>query len=72
MQRLRFFGWWLAGGVLIAVLMGAELAGVIGALGAIPIAGSIQVLVVDWLAQRRGRGAAEPGVASPPAADLPS
>ncbi len=58
--------------VLVAVLMGAELAGVIGALGAIPIAGSIQVLVVDWLAQRRGRGAAEPGVASPPAADLPS
>ena len=29
--------------VLIAVLMGAELAGVIGALGAIPVAGSIQV-----------------------------
>ncbi len=39
--------------VLIAVLMGAELAGVIGALGAIPLAGSIQVLVVDWLAHRR-------------------
>ena len=38
--------------VLIAVLMGAELAGVIGALGAIPLAGSIQVLVVDWLAHR--------------------
>jgi predicted PurR-regulated permease PerM len=41
--------------VLIAVLMGAELAGVIGALGAIPVAGSIQVLVVDWLAERRRR-----------------
>jgi predicted PurR-regulated permease PerM len=39
--------------VLIAVLMGAKLAGVIGALGAIPIAGSIQVIVVDWLAHRR-------------------
>ena len=31
--------------VLIAVLMGAELAGVIGALGAIPVAGAIQVIV---------------------------
>jgi predicted PurR-regulated permease PerM len=41
--------------VLIAVLMGAKLAGVIGALGAIPIAGAIQVVVVDWLAQRRQR-----------------
>ena len=39
--------------VLIAVLMGAELAGVIGALGAIPVAGAIQVIVVDWLAHRR-------------------
>lgn len=39
--------------VLIAVLMGAELAGVIGALGAIPLAGSIQVIVVDWFAHRR-------------------
>jgi predicted PurR-regulated permease PerM len=41
--------------VLIAVLMGAKLAGVIGALGAIPIAGTIQVIVVDWLAHRRGQ-----------------
>ena len=35
--------------VLIAVLIGAELAGVIGALAAIPVAGAIQVLLVDWL-----------------------
>ena len=41
--------------VLIAVLMGAKLAGVIGALGAIPVAGAIQVIVVDWLAYRRQR-----------------
>lgn len=41
--------------VLLAVLMGAELAGVIGALGAIPIAGAIQVIIVDWLAFRRQR-----------------
>ena len=39
--------------VLIAVLMGAELAGVIGALGAIPVAGSIQVIVTDWLEHRK-------------------
>jgi len=38
---------------LVSVLMGAELAGVIGALGAIPVAGSIQVIVVDWLQHRR-------------------
>jgi predicted PurR-regulated permease PerM len=39
--------------VLIAVLIGAELAGVIGALAAIPVAGTIQVLLVDYLKQRR-------------------
>jgi predicted PurR-regulated permease PerM len=40
--------------VLIAVLVGAELAGILGALGAIPVAGAIQVLLVDWLQHRRG------------------
>jgi predicted PurR-regulated permease PerM len=40
--------------VLIAVLIGAELAGVLGALGAIPIAGTIQVVIVDYLRHRRG------------------
>jgi predicted PurR-regulated permease PerM len=40
--------------VLIAVLIGASLAGVLGALGAIPIAGALQVLVLDWLAHRGG------------------
>ena len=39
--------------VLIAVLIGAEVAGVLGALGAIPIAGSFQVVLQDWLEQRR-------------------
>jgi predicted PurR-regulated permease PerM len=57
--------------VLISVLMGAELAGVIGALGAIPIAGAIQVIVVDWLAQRR-RQILEPPGPPPSAAELPS
>jgi predicted PurR-regulated permease PerM len=44
--------------ILIAVLIGASVAGVIGALGAIPIAGTIQVLVRDWLQTRRERAAA--------------
>ena len=48
--------------VLIAVLIGAELAGVVGALAAIPVAGTIQVILVDWLAHRRAR-IAEPGLA---------
>ena len=45
--------------VLIAVLMGAELAGVIGALGAIPLAGSIQVVLVDWFAHRAQKEASD-------------
>jgi predicted PurR-regulated permease PerM len=39
--------------VLISVLVGAELAGIIGALAAIPVAGAIQVIVRDQLAARR-------------------
>ena len=39
--------------VLISVLVGAELAGIIGALAAIPVAGTIQVVVRDQLAARR-------------------
>jgi predicted PurR-regulated permease PerM len=45
--------------VLIAVLIGAELAGVIGALAAIPVAGTIQVILVDWLQHRRLRAVLE-------------
>ncbi len=44
--------------VLIAVLIGAELAGILGALAAIPVAGAIQVLIKDWLAHRRAAPAA--------------
>jgi predicted PurR-regulated permease PerM len=40
--------------VLISVLVGAELAGILGALAAIPVAGAIQVIVRDQLAARRG------------------
>jgi predicted PurR-regulated permease PerM len=39
--------------VLVAVLIGAALAGILGALAAIPVAGSIQVIVRDFLAHRR-------------------
>jgi predicted PurR-regulated permease PerM len=39
--------------VLISVLIGAEVAGVLGALGAIPIAGAMQILLVDWREHRR-------------------
>jgi predicted PurR-regulated permease PerM len=53
--------------VLMAVLIGASLAGVLGALGAIPIAGTIQVLVLDWLKHRKGgsqQGPNEPATVS--------
>jgi predicted PurR-regulated permease PerM len=39
--------------VLISVLVGAKLAGILGALGAIPIAGAIQVVLLDWQRHRR-------------------
>ena len=38
--------------VLVSVLIGAQIAGVLGALAAIPIAGTLQVVLVDW---RRSR-----------------
>ena len=41
--------------VLISILIGAELAGILGALAAIPVAGSIQVILLDWLRDRRER-----------------
>jgi predicted PurR-regulated permease PerM len=59
--------------VLIAVLIGAALAGIIGALAAIPIAGAIQVVVRDMMRERAERKQKEqqttagalPGEASP-------
>ena len=57
--------------VLVAVLMGAVLAGVIGALGAIPVAGAIQVVVLDWLDHRRLKILDPPGP-PPSAVELPS
>ena len=64
--------------VLVAVLVGAELAGVLGALGAIPVAGAIQVLIIDTRGARKtkrietaaivaaGPEPAEPSLAAPP------
>jgi predicted PurR-regulated permease PerM len=49
--------------VLVAVLIGAEVAGILGALGAIPVAGAIQVLLIDW---QRHRKPHEPAVAAHP------
>jgi predicted PurR-regulated permease PerM len=51
--------------VLIAVLIGAQLAGVVGALAAIPIAGTIQVLLRDWLRHRRGLPLPDPAAETP-------
>lgn len=47
--------------VLIAILLGTEVAGVLGALAAIPIAGSVQVVVAELLQQR----AAQPQPTAP-------
>ena len=46
--------------ILISILIGAEVAGVLGALAAIPVAGAIQVLVVDFLRARRERAVETP------------
>jgi predicted PurR-regulated permease PerM len=40
--------------ILIAVLIGASLAGILGALVAIPVAGAIQVVLIDYLRHRAG------------------
>jgi len=44
--------------VLISVLIGAELAGVLGALAAIPVAGSLQVILRELLRARRQEASA--------------
>jgi predicted PurR-regulated permease PerM len=46
--------------ILIAVLIGAKLAGILGALAAIPVAGTVQVLLLAWLELRRERGVERP------------
>jgi len=49
--------------VLIAVLIGAELAGIIGALAAIPVAGAIQIVLRDVRRARAARRRLEQGPA---------
>ena len=46
--------------ILFSILVGAELAGVLGALAAIPVAGAIQVVIVDFLRARRERAIETP------------
>ncbi len=48
--------------VLLAILIGVELAGILGALLAIPVAGIIQIVVRDIWDTRRGRLKSEPTV----------
>jgi len=59
--------------ILVSVLIGAEVAGVIGALGAIPVAGTIQIVISDWLQHRRPPppedGVPETAVELPPSAE---
>jgi predicted PurR-regulated permease PerM len=52
--------------ILIAVLVGASLAGILGALAAIPIAGTIQVLLLDWMRHRTQEAAAGEPVGETP------
>jgi predicted PurR-regulated permease PerM len=48
----------------LAILIGAEVAGVLGALVAIPVGGTIQILLDHWQAHRR-RIAREGGTRKP-------
>jgi predicted PurR-regulated permease PerM len=45
--------------ILVSVLIGAKIAGILGALAAIPVAGAIQVLFLAWLRERRERSSRE-------------
>jgi predicted PurR-regulated permease PerM len=61
--------------VLAAVLIGAQLGGILGAIAAIPIGGSLAVVAGELLAWRRERMVATPTgvvVPPPPAADDPN
>jgi predicted PurR-regulated permease PerM len=42
--------------VLVSILIASEVAGVLGALAAIPVAGTLQILLLDWLRHRRHDG----------------
>jgi predicted PurR-regulated permease PerM len=51
--------------ILVSVLIGAKMAGILGALAAIPVAGTIQVLLLAWLAQKRARERPADAAAAP-------
>jgi predicted PurR-regulated permease PerM len=55
---------------IIAVLAGASLLGILGALIAIPTAAAIQILLSDWWSSRRGRADGGPAVDDVAAAQL--
>jgi predicted PurR-regulated permease PerM len=50
---------------IVAVLVGASLLGILGALIAIPTAAAIQILSSDWWSSRHGATPAELGVDDP-------
>ena len=54
--------------VIVALLVGASLLGIVGALLAIPIAGALQIIVKDWWAHRKG---AAPALAPSPGLVMP-
>jgi predicted PurR-regulated permease PerM len=56
--------------VVVAVLFGATLFGVVGALVAVPVAAAIQIIVREFVRFRGGRFD-DPGAAAPPEADKP-
>jgi predicted PurR-regulated permease PerM len=47
--------------VLISILVASEVAGVLGALAAIPVAGTLQILLLDWMRHRRVEQSDDPG-----------
>jgi predicted PurR-regulated permease PerM len=55
--------------VLLAVLVGVELAGFLGALLALPVAGIIQIVVLDVLDERGGDLGAPPPATTDGASD---
>ncbi|MBD0329017.1 MAG: AI-2E family transporter [Thermoleophilia bacterium] len=57
--------------ILIAVLIGASLAGILGALAAIPVAGAAQVLLREWLGQRHRPVVPPAGAGASPNAPSP-
>ena len=57
--------------VIVAILVGASLLGIVGALLAIPIAGAIQIVVKDWWRMRKPSEAG-PDLLATPAVVVPS